>query len=764
MINEFFKRISYRPLLLPVIFLIISGMGEYYLFIKWGTRLSIIYSSVLIVLLLFFCIYTLVKRLDSKITFAAILTLSLVIYSTCIYQNRFFLGESSGIKLSDDIVYDFTITDIEYKLDGKIRYYAFSDKFGKVIIYNTDELVDLGIKTLCKISLKGKLLVPSEGTNPGEFNNKEYLNKQGIFYIFKPQSVVSIKDNNNPLYNSSSTINYLNFNLRSKIYSFLNKCLEPENSELSGAIFLGDKSELSDDVKRDFRLSNSSHILACSGTHFTAFLLFVPVFLDKYCKRKKTKVVIYSIIATIIGILTGFGKSVTRAYFMSITRFSGRESISGILFAFIIIVLVNPFVLFDGGFQMSFMVSTFIVLFADRNIENNGIASFIKLTFLALISILPFMLTTDYYLNPVNILVQLINNTILLVACILIIPCALLSVISVAFIWPIDMLLTLMRKIVVFSSSFSLITINLRMIYYPLLVSLFLGFIVYKLPKVYIKKFLIKFTILIISSSLGAALAEYITAPTCKVIFADVGQGDSALIISEKYNAIIDGGVYEEGEKTLFDLLDYYQIDRIDFAIITHPDGDHGGGIAALYNLGRVKSIYSSYIKEDKIMALGFEIMPDIVQLVEGYSIKLSNSTVLKVISPSYITDGENDDSLVISLNCFNTSILFTGDISSSRENKLIESSLIDKADVLKVSHHGSRFSTSSEFIATVNPKEAVISVGKYNNYGHPSEEVIERLNESEVDIYTTCDCGAVIVDIYYHKYELYGYLEENNV
>ena len=249
------------------------------------------------------------------------------------------------------------------------------------------------------------------------------------------------------------------------------------------------------------------------------------------------------------------------------------------------------------------------------------------------------------------------------------------------------------------------------------------------------------------------------------MVFADVGQGDCCLIMTKDLTCLIDAGTYDEGASTVSNLLDYYGIYRVDICIMSHWDVDHAGGIAALYDLGRTKQICASYVPEqgaeDKdarefFGAVGFddgrreEYISSLESVCSGDRIFLSASVYLDILYPASGAGGGNEESMVAMLHIEgeeSARILFTGDIGIKTEEKLLKSGMALDCDILKVAHHGSKYSSSADFIEACSPEAAVISVGKNNFYGHPAPEALERLDSYGCEVFRTDREGAVILN-----------------
>lgn len=238
------------------------------------------------------------------------------------------------------------------------------------------------------------------------------------------------------------------------------------------------------------------------------------------------------------------------------------------------------------------------------------------------------------------------------------------------------------------------------------------------------------------------------------VIFLDVGQGDAILVQQGMNQILIDGG--RSGKLLLEKFGRYIPFwDRkIEAVVATHPDQDHIGGLVDVLRSYKVhKVIKTNAISESQTYkALASEIEKEKSEVVEarkGLRIKFPNGAEAEIIYPlnsinANVAGYSNANSIVIKLNYGENSFLFTGDLPSEQE-LIIANDTNVKARVLKVSHHGSKYSSSDEFLESVRPEEAIISVGKNNQYGHPAGEIIERLLKKGIKIFRTDEMRDII-------------------
>jgi len=235
-----------------------------------------------------------------------------------------------------------------------------------------------------------------------------------------------------------------------------------------------------------------------------------------------------------------------------------------------------------------------------------------------------------------------------------------------------------------------------------------------------------------------------------ELYFLKVGQGDSSLaILPDRKNnyikVLIDGGPINN--QLSFNLEKILNIDRyIDLVFISHPEVDHFGGLidvfknykigAVLYNgeegSGGNWEELNSLINSKKIAK---------IELASGNLVNYDTSSI-RVLNSANFSSNTNNSALVLALNSNGIKTLFTGDIDGATELKIAGSENI-AADILKVSHHGSKYSSNLDFLKEVSPKVSIIEVGK-NSYGHPAKEVLERLNFIGSKIFNTYDQGMI--------------------
>ena len=257
------------------------------------------------------------------------------------------------------------------------------------------------------------------------------------------------------------------------------------------------------------------------------------------------------------------------------------------------------------------------------------------------------------------------------------------------------------------------------------------------------------------------------------ITFLDVGQGDAAFVrFPDGKTMLVDGGAnssrtetnetgivrrvgYDHGERTLDPFLCHAGIFRIDLLVLSHPDNDHGGGFAHILHGFDVERVLG--VPHQDLSKSTHQILHEIVHAKDiphelGYAgpVDLTATVRLKLLHPFAAASTDlhdkdvNNDSLVLKLTYRDVRILFTGDIGRKVELQLIESGKDLRAEVLKVPHHGSKTSSSDEFLDAVRPRYAIFSLGQRNRYRFPSKVVIERYRERGCRILRADRLGAI--------------------
>ena len=582
----------------------------------------------------------------------------------------------------------------------------------------------------------------------------------------------------------------------------INEILNKEESAILKGLLLGDTSNIKEDIYEKFQISNMAHILAVSGMHISYIVIGINFLLNKKLGKRKTK---YAIIIILIFymFITGFSPSIIRATTMGVlVTLSGilyrkNDMWTGISLSLLLILIYNPFLITNIGLQLSYLGTIGIIILHKNiykifnKIKIDKIREILAVTFSAQIGILPITLFhfnfIGIYFWIINLIVSIIIGPIIFIG----VSCIILYIICMPIAKEMSFILEIFIKVLIQVANFSELPFSkiyittpkiwMVILYYITIIIVNFSYSIYNKKRINIterrfrnlielmkykfkqknnsnklKKILL-FVILI-------SLLLHLIPKNLKIYFVDVGQGDCTFIVTPQNKTIlVDGGGSEFGE---FDVgkrtLLPYILDRgykeIDYIIISHFDEDHVGGILTIIKELKVGQVIISKQGENSD---NFQEFLEIVnkkrikvQVVKkGDKINIEKHLNIEILWPQHKLIQENilnNNSIVFRLNYLNFSMLFTGDIEEIAEKEILKelnnNSL--KADVLKIAHHGSKTSSIQGFLDKVTPKVALIGVGENNNFGHPNEAVITRLNNYGTKIYRTDEMGEIILHV----------------
>ncbi|MFW6016459.1 MAG: DNA internalization-related competence protein ComEC/Rec2 [bacterium] len=623
---------------------------------------------------------------------------------------------------------------------------------------------------------------PRKMRNPGGFSNYDYLKRQGIYSQGYYLDNLEIIDRVNNFF-----IDYL-ISLKRRFINIIDQAvIEPYNN-LIKAFLLGERDGLPDEWYNYFTNSGINHLLAISGLH-VGFILIIFSYLFKITKiSKEISSLIISIILFLYLIITGFRVSVFRASFLAIAflwapYFNRKGDILNLLgLAALINLLINPYHLFNIGFQLSYFVLLSITLWFE--LFKEYFPSFIAITNAAFIGSTPIVI---YYFNlftPVALLtniwaIPLVGVIVLLSLLALLIALFLPTVAALVFQILIYPIITLIFSTKIISSlpfaHYELATPSIINLIIVLLLIIILPLTLRK--RIFsINKEKRKKNLYYLSLLLSIIILINIFIPIfdnqIKITFIDVGQGDSILIESpEKKYILIDGGGYlgrysSHGEGTLLPLMRSKGIRKLDLVFISHFHADHALGIIDLIGNRKIKNLVFPYNYTDNYLS------QEIIFLAEKYDIPILltkkgdyfclGEMCLNILYPEEELKFEspNNNSVVIRLDYKYLSILLTGDLEQEGEKRILAEGDNLNSNILKIGHHGSKTSSSDLFMQEVFPEHGIISVGR-NNYGHPNPEVILGAEEMGIKIWRTDIHGAVKIRSDGYHYTIEPFIKE---
>ena len=661
----------------------------------------------------------------------------------------------------------------------------------------------------CIAECSGKLQDPRGKRNPGCFDYSLYLKSLGVTKTMTCSALTVFPVRHfreAPL----SLIRNRVFLVREGFIERLTAQADPSTGALIRAILFGDKGSLGEDVMEAFRKNGTAHILAVSGLHIGIIYGFI-LRLWRW-KRGWLFLLFNASFFLLYAAAAGFSPSVTRAVIMVLLHIiagirNKRYDLANAAFlVFLFVVLRNPYMVFNSGFQMSFLAVLTLVLILPY------FRRFYSGVFLASAAVQvglgPFM---AYSFNNISLIAVFINVPVVALAG-LIVPAALVSMALSLFgagglfalsARLLDPLCSVLVKLNNTTQIDGITTFQVPspplwlMAFYYLCLLLFateegrLCLIRAERKGRYILKMLVLITLL----STGFAAFASDGFGDCNLTFVDVGQGDCICVRTEdgflgrEGCYLFDGGGstdYNVGKSILREYLLKNGISRVDGAFVTHLHTDHYKGICELSQVGMVERLYvyeANRLKEEQIMEETGLSAGKIVYLGEGDRVAINlhkqNSVYVDVLYPEHRSDAEysrmmdqETDENLMSLVCKvtftgrrgDTSVLVTGDLGEEGEKELFrmyagprpasvtsDASVTSEltSDILKVGHHGSKTSSSEAFLAAVRPAFAVIQVGLNNMYGHPTPETLQRLTDTGASVYRNDIMGAVGFEIH---------------
>ncbi len=647
---------------------------------------------------------------------------------------------------------------------------------------------DLRIKPGDLLVLKGSISEPPGSRNDGEFDYRRYLFLKGIYKTFRVYgfSNVTLQSQENLDFVMQKII------YPSKIFSI--NCVERQSrgdeAEFLKGLVVGDRSDISDEVKRDFMDAGVSHLIAVSGLNVAYLILSLSLLLSVFRLNNTFKLIVILIFLIYYCMLTGNTASIVRASIMGglalvsfrMQRKSQFYNIVGV--SACLILLYDSRLLFDAGFILSFAATVSMVwiyekldkhfvsgIFENENrtarILRNILAAFL-ITFAAQAGTLPI---TASYFGKISLISLIVN--------IVAVPLANLSL-AIGFM---QISFSLISESV---ASLAAETNNLL-----LSVQLFIirqsasipgsSFYIEELTGLQIAGIYFCILLVVTSANLKAFLLRLfisvIMVTTLKsdfyskknelsVTMLDAGQGDCIVIQTpDDKNIVVDCGnstnSFDIGEKTLAPFLRRKGVSEIDLLILTHNHADHIGGAAYIIENFRVRTlVYSSNgIKQPMASGIFEKASSKNVKMHEaeaGDFIDGAGEVRIYLLFPELnqnavfsgeMQDNLNNSSVVFLLKYKEAEILFTGDIEAEAEKYLVEKyGTFLSSDVLKSAHHGSKTSSTSEFLSIVVPEAVTISCGINNKFGHPSSEVLKRYRHTGAEIYRTDLNGGITI------------------
>lgn len=678
---------------------------------------------------------------------------------------------------------------IEYQKDKSVLYLK-SDS-GKVICYFKDISFVSTLKIGNEVCVRGKVRHFKAPSNEGQFDEKQYYEVLGVdFALWDCSGMITDKGCN--------AYRQMLYRLRRRFSKGLSEGLPEKHAGIMQAMLLGEKGGMDAELKALYRQNGIAHILAISGLHIT----FLGMGFFRFCKKIRMSAALAGALSFVLvvsyGEMTQSGASAVRSIIMfSLFLLGGiwgrtYDMLTAMAVSAAGLLILQPLYIYHSGFLLSFSSVTGIALaapfmrklfpvqaFSDRILLDKSRKEKIRETFreklygslsasLAVsLSTLPIQLYF-YYMVPVyspflNLLVVPFMGVLIFTGFAGGTAVSLLSFGGAVFLAPCRWILEMYEAVCrIFDKLPGAHPIAGRpslwkiILYYGILTALLVwenrkeerrGKHQYEKNK-NIRETIVK-TGILAAAVLLLCIGRRRTASSCTML--DIGQGD-CFVIEEKAgcNILIDGGssdISAVGKYRIAPYLKCHGISRLDYVFISHGDKDHTSGVLELLSDGEIKIdclVMTKFAMED-------EAYEELLSAAED-----SGTRILFIGAGDYFTMGEitltclypemqdegtgNDQSMVLLMECDGIKTLFTGDLTKEKE----ELTAFGDIDVLKVAHHGSRYSTGQPFLEKTTPVISIISAGRNNGYGHPHQELLERLTRADSLIYQTPEDGAV--------------------
>ncbi len=662
--------------------------------------------------------------LQSKLFYLIFLTITVL---NCILRLKI-IQKESFYKENETLFYG-TIEKIKqtnygysFILNGKEKLICYIDNFE----YEMGDYV----------KITGSLSIPYNNTILNSFNYHEYLKQNRINFILNVEKIELIHKNKNIIYKiKNKIINYLNtFKSKAYLKTFL----------------LGDTSYLEDNIYESYQINGICHLLSIGSMHIT-ILSFIIL---KCLKKFKINIAISNSILLLNLFLyllfMDYPIVVIRIFLYKIFSFLNNKkklklgSIKIFFITLIIPLLINPNYIYQKGFLYSYYIS-FLLILNKEQISKNYFNKLFKISLISFMGSIPFNIYFNY---SINLLSSFYNLIFVPIFNFLVFPLALFT-----FIFPfLDNLYYILINLI------NSLSISLNNISFGVLILKKMNFIIliiYLILFIFVTTDLLKkkkYSIFLIIIVLVIHFNINLFTKESFFIALDVGQGDSGLLYNNNESILIDTGglYYKDISHETINMLKSLGIRKLNTLILTHGDYDHMGESVNLVNNFKVEKVIFNCGPYNDLEKALIKVLDK--KKIKYYScineLNIDDKKLYFLQTKEY--DNENDNSNVIYTELNGYKLLFTGDASITTEKEILSKYNLPDIDVLKVGHHGSRTSSSIEFIDEINPKYSIISVGKNNRYGHPNKEVLENLNNSK--IYRTDEDGSIMFKIKNNK------------
>lgn len=554
---------------------------------------------------------------------------------------------------------------------------------------------------------------------------------------------------------------------------------DPRVSGFLTAELTGDKSAMDDGDYLAMQETGLAHLFAVSGLHCAFLVTLLPLLISR---RQRLLCAVTIPLLLFYMVMVGMSPSVVRACIMQIFLLiaplfrRGSDPLTSLAAALLVILLCNPFAAASVSLQLSFSATLGMVLLSPRLYKLlagwykgkcrplRAALCFVAANLSATLSAVVFTAPLTAWYFRIFVLVAPLSSLLAVPAAGWSFMAAFVTVL-LGFVWlPLASLLgwiswVLVRYILWIANGMmswryhAVYFTNPYLIYWLLfLYAAFIGCAATPDGK---RKYLLAsaLSVLTLTAAIWVNRQDYqygvLTALTL-----DVGQGESVILTSGGETALVDCGSsnsYKDPGGLAADTLHSMGVRELSAVVVTHYHADHTNGLYEVLRRIPVQTIYLPDIEDEygvreRLVSLAEEKGAQVTYVTKETADTLGD-TVLTIYPPVQSGGDLNELGLTALASAGDFDLLITGDMSGSTEKKLVETYALPDIEVLVVSHHGSRYSSNIRFLKSVTPEAAVISVGD-NNYGHPSEETLQRLLAVGADIWRTDQQGTIRITV----------------
>ncbi len=615
--------------------------------------------------------------------------------------------------------------------------------------------------------------LPGEPRNPGEFDYRAYLHAQGIFgtIFIKEAHQLEILDRDGGDWFSRKVV----FRVKRYLDDFIARLPQKEASLLRG-LLIGERGEIPFAMKEAFSKLGVVHILAVSGMHVGFVALIFMGGLGLFRVPYRARVILTLLALVFYAYLTNLKPPVVRASFMGALLLLGTilerrtDFYNSLAIAALLILALNPLELFQPGFQLSFSAVLSIVYVYPKlrapffvrtgGWQNNPVvrrpAELLLVSVAAFVGTMPFTMLYFGRLPNLSVMANLVIIPLVFVGVANAAVGAVLNLIWAAcadlYLETVWLCLHSAISFVEWGSRLPLASTEAFQVSPLQVLAYFVGAILlFNLNYERSKRFLIIFVLAVLT----VLVWQPIFSPSgrLRIDFIDVGQGDATLLtFPDGRHALIDGGkrtpYFDSGRRIVDPYLRRLGIRKLDVVILSHVDSDHLGGLPHILRNFQVDEVWDSGQGKDTQLYREYAMLVDSLGVAHrqpraGEVITKFAPIQIFVLHPSkrFIEEEKrsaNEGSLSLRVSFGEVDALFLGDIEKDGEAEVRRLGTLLDTEILKVSHHGSKTSSTDKFLELATPAYAVISVAAVNKFGHPHQEVIDRLRTAGATILRT--------------------------